>query len=107
MGNVLEFKRRKANAEAGGLHILSDDDLGEIRFSIKPGGESQMRVRGVYGERLQYGLLTIINGAAALANKIAASGKAGHFSAGPIDEPIEVPSRLPLRMREDTGFGGL
>lgn len=83
-------------------------------FTInEAGNDSDMQITGVYEERLQYGVFTLIKGLGLLADKIAAAGAAGHYSAGPIHAALPTPTpaknvrRLPRRLARNSGFGDL
>jgi hypothetical protein len=114
MSNVYEFKRGKGSDSAarGIMSALprTKKDEGSMLFTID-GDESEMKITGVYEERLQLGVYTIVQGLKAMVDRLAASGEVGHYSAGPIDEPLPFPTKpprgLPKRLRESTGFGEL
>lgn len=72
------------------------------------GDDSDMQITGVYEERLQYGIFTLIKGLGVLADKMVGAGTVGHYSAGPIHEPVQAPRRkLPERLAEHSNFGTL
>lgn len=113
MGKVLPFKRR----EDARVRKQKDDGIaaqpheeGSIRFVVNSRGDTDMHVTGVFERRLQFALYTVIKASARLADKIAESGMAGHFRAGPIHEPLlqaPPPRGLPRRRRQSTGLGDL
>lgn len=111
MSNVIEFRRRgRSRGDSARMTTVeSARGSGSIILSTKPGeDESSMQINGVYAERLQYGLFTIIKAASAMASKIAESGDVGYCSVGQVNDPLPKPTRrLPRRCSESTGFGGL
>jgi hypothetical protein len=113
--NVFSFKTAVERRRAAKLKkeqeakAASDEPDGLIQFTCTA-GRSRMIVRGVYADRLQSGMFTLIKGLNDLADRIAESGGAGHYATDPINDAIAAPpctSRLPRRLREATGFGEL
>ena len=111
MTNVIKFRqdRGKSDAEGVGARVVSGGAKGSMIFTInEAGNDSDMHITGVYEERLQYGIFTLIKGLNRLADMMAATGTVGHFSAGPIHESIPAPKRrTPKRLAEWTDFGDL
>jgi len=110
MSNVIEFRRGKARGETARMAgARQESGAGSIVLTTRPGeDESSMQVTGVYEQRLQFGVFTMVKALNAMVEHLAASGDVGHYSAGPISEPLPIPTRrLPKRLRESTGFGEL
>jgi len=111
MSNVYEFKRRKASG-SGARNVTApaeghgDNNEGAMVFTVN-GNESRVKITGVYEQRLQFGIYTMIKGLSAMADKLVANGGVGHYAAGPVNERLPLPQRLPKRLREVTGWGGL
>jgi hypothetical protein len=113
--NVFSFKTAVERRRAAKLKkeeaakAESDEPDGLMQFTCTA-GRSRMIVSGVYADRLQSGMYTLIKGLNDLAERLAESGGAGHYTSPAINDAIASPPgvrRLPRRLREATGFGEL
>jgi hypothetical protein len=78
---------------------------GEMRFTVNGSG-SRMQITGVYEKRLQFGTYTLIKALNAMADRMAESGGVGWFTAGEIDQALEMPGG-DTKEDAESGFGGL
>jgi hypothetical protein len=107
--NVVQFRTAAARRAARikkekGIEKPEEPPDGMIQFISTSRGDS-LSITGSYANRLQSAVFAMIQGLGDVANRIAESGNAGHFSSGPIGTSIEAPR--PRRLQERTGFGEL
>lgn len=116
MGEVIEWRPRvaaKGNAKMVLAEMIDQDTAGELDGAIciarASNGATKIDVLGSYSDRLQLGVLALVEGLGFVCKKIVASGTAGNTPGeGPITLGIPNPRRqLPKRLRETTNFGDL
>lgn len=119
MGEVIEWRPRaaaKGNAKMVLAEMIDQDTAGELDGAIciarASNGATKIDVLGSYSDRLQLGVLALVEGLGFVCKKIVASGTAGNTpGVGPVTTTtagIPNPRRqLPKRLRETTNFGDL
>ncbi|MBT2300400.1 hypothetical protein J7E70_07970 [Variovorax paradoxus] len=116
MGEVIEWRPRavaKGDTNAVLAEMLEQDTAGELDGAIciarGSNGATKIDVLGSYSDRLQLGVLALVEGLGFVCKKIVASGTAGNTPGiGPVTLGIPNPRRqLPKRLREATNFGEL
>ena len=120
MGEVIEWRPRAATRGNTNLVLagmMEQDTAGELDGAIciarASNGATKIDVLGSYSDRLQLGVLALVEGLGFVCKKIVASGTAGNTpGVRPVTTTttagIPNPRRqLPKRLRETTNFGDL
>lgn len=113
MTNVIPFNAaRKSNFDKASDRPPDHDeeDPGSfIHFVATAEGGSKYSINGMFSNRLQFTVHTLLQAACDLANRIVDSGTAGHTSADPFEHALKPPKRRgqPRRLRGPTGFAPL
>lgn len=111
MGNVISFIQREQKSDAA--QILATMAKREVEGSAEgcmvfDSESGRFIVTGAYVERLQHAAYTLMKGLNDVMDRIANAPGAGYTTSSLIDHVIPAARRgIPLRMREDTNFGGL
>jgi hypothetical protein len=99
-------KRADADPKRARPRYEASND-GEMRFTVNGTG-SRMQITGVYERRLQLGAYTLIKALSAMADRMAESDEMGWYTAGAIDEAVEMQGRTREPPEDaESGFGGL